>query len=426
MGEDTRPTGEGTPTAGRSAAPAGHETRPAVDGAQPAWKVFGISAEEYLLPARGPISMIAPDGTLRAAEEQGAQPGHEYPAPGDERLLEAYEALVVGRRVNDQNSALVRQGRMAVYPSSHGQEACQVAAALCLGEDDWMFPTYRDSVAVMTRGISPAETMTLFRGDWHGGYDPTAYKVGIQSTPLTTQLLHAVGVAHANRLKGEPGVVLAMCGDGATSEGDFHEALNFAAVYRLPVIFFVQNNQYAISVPLKAQTAAPSLAHKAVGYGMAGEQVDGNDLVATLAVLDRAVSLCRAGQGPLLVEAHTYRMQAHTNADDATRYRDESEVQAWAPKDPLLRARAHLTERGLLDEAAEARIASHAEVVATRLREAMNTDVRPDPGDLFRWVYAQQTPQLREQAAFLEEELSRDGDDAAGAASTTTRTGVQA
>ena len=399
---------EGTETAAPegASAPAAPENTEAPE--PQAWKQFGITAEDYLLPARGQIRMISPEGRLLPEEEQGTEPGHEYPIPADEHLLAAYEALVVGRRVNDQNSALVRQGRMAVYPSSHGQEACQVAAALCLGENDWMFPTYRDSVAVMTRKVTPLETMTLFRGDWHGGYDPQQYKVGIQSTPLTTQLLHAVGVAHAAKLKGEDTVVLAMCGDGATSEGDFHEALNFAAVYRLPVIFFVQNNQYAISVPLKAQTAAPSLAHKAVGYGMAGERVDGNDLVALLAVLERAVSLCRAGQGPLLVEAQTYRMQAHTNADDATRYREDSEVEEWAPKDPVLRARAYLAERGLLDDAAEARIRDAAEKTAAELREGMNADLEPNPEELFDFVYSQKTPQMREQQEMLREELSRE------------------
>lgn len=143
---------------------------------------FGISVEDYMLPARDQIQMIDDNGALRPAAEQGTEPGHAYPIPGAEELQRGYEQLVIGRRVNDQNSALVRQGRMAVYPSSHGQEACQVAAALCLGEGDWMFPTYRDSVAVMAKGVDPMEVMTIFRGDWHGGYDPTQYKVGIQST----------------------------------------------------------------------------------------------------------------------------------------------------------------------------------------------------------------------------------------------------
>ena len=381
---------------------------PAEDAVSEAVRKFGITAEDYMLPARHQIQMVDPEGRLKAESDQGTEPGHEYPLPGDDELMAAYEQLVIGRRVNDQNSALVRQGRMAVYPSSHGQEACQVAAALCLSDGDWMFPTYRDSVAVMARGVDPVQTMTLFRGDWHSGYDPTRHKVGIQCTPLTTQLLHAVGVAHAAKLRGEDTVVLAMCGDGATSEGDFHEALNFAAVFHLPVVFFVQNNKYAISVPLAHQSVAPSLAHKAVGYGMAGERVDGNDVVALLAVLDRAVKLARDGSGPLLVEAHTYRMQAHTNADDATRYRQDSEVAEWLAKDPVSRMKTYLTGRGLLDDDGDARIAAKAEAVATQLRDGLGEDVPVDPQDLFRYVFSVPTPQLNEQSAMLADELARE------------------
>lgn len=381
---------------------------PTEDAVAEAVRKFGITVEDYMLPARHQIQMVDQEGRLKADREQGTEPGHEYPLPGDDELIAAYEQLVIGRRVNDQNSALVRQGRMAVYPSSHGQEACQVAAALCLSEGDWMFPTYRDSVAVMARGVDPVQTMTLFRGDWHSGYNPAKHKVGIQCTPLTTQLLHAVGVAHAAKLRGEDTVVLAMCGDGATSEGDFHEALNFAAVFHLPVVFFVQNNKYAISVPLAHQSVAPSLAHKAVGYGMAGERVDGNDVVALLAVLDRAVKLAREGSGPVLVEAHTYRMQAHTNADDATRYRQDSEVAEWMAKDPVSRMKTYLTDRGLLNGDTEAKIAAKAEAVATQLREGLSEEVPVDPQDLFRHVFSAPTPQLKEQSAMLADELARE------------------
>jgi pyruvate dehydrogenase E1 component alpha subunit len=208
-----------------------------------------------------------------------------------------------------------------------------------------------------------------------------------------------------------------MCGDGATSEGDFHEALNFAAVFHLPVVFFVQNNQYAISVPLAHQSVAPSLAHKAVGYGMAGERVDGNDVVALLAVLGRAVKLAREGSGPLLVEAHTYRMQAHTNADDATRYRQDSEVAEWVAKDPLSRMQTYLTDRGLLDDDRAARITEKAEAVATQLREGLSEEVPVEPLDLFKYVFSTPTPQLKEQSAMLADELARD------AASTATEAG---
>ncbi|KOG74339.1 pyruvate dehydrogenase, partial [Streptomyces varsoviensis] len=164
---------------------------------------------------------------------------------------------------NTQATALTRQGRLAVYPSSTGQEACEVAAALVLQEQDWLFPSYRDTLAVVARGLDPVAALTLLRGDWHTGYDPRERRVAPLSTPLATQLPHAVGLAHAARLAGDEVVALAMVGDGGTSEGDFHEALNFAAVWRAPVVFFVQNNGFAISVPLAKQTAAPSLAHKA-------------------------------------------------------------------------------------------------------------------------------------------------------------------
>ena len=190
---------------------------------------------------------------------------------------------------------------------------------------------------------------------------------------------------------------MAMCGDGATSEGDFHEAMNFAAVFHLPVVFFVQNNEFAISVPLSRQTAAPSLAHKAIGYGMPGERVDGNDLAALVAVLDAAVARARTGGGPTLIEAHTYRMQAHTNADDDTRYREHADVQAWVERDPLTRMRAFLTAKKWLTAARETEIAEEAEAVAADLRTVMNEEPVADPEDLFRYVYAERTPQLAEQ-----------------------------
>lgn len=370
-----------------------------------------VRAETFMLPAAQPVQLIDQDGAVRRGTDSLGQP---YRMPSPELLLEAYRRLVVGRRVNDQAGALVRQGRLAVYPSSHGQEACQVAAALALAKDDWMFPTYRDSVAVMTRGVDPVEALTLLRGTWHSGYDPHEHKVATQATPLATQLLHAVGAAHAAKLKGEDTVVLALCGDGATSEGDFHEAMNFAAVFHVPVVFFVQNNQYAISVPLRHQTVAPSLAHKAVGYGMPGERVDGNDVAALLSVLGHAVRRARTGGGPFLVEAHTYRIQAHTNADDDTRYRSSTEVEPWLARDPLARMRSYLTSAGLLDDDADNDFAADAERVAARMRDGLNAEVQVDPQDLFRYVYTHPTPQLREQAAMLREELEREASAAEG------------
>ena len=352
--------------------------------------------------------MLPRDIAVRLIDEDGtAIPDEQFALPNTDTLLRAYRGLVEGRRINDQAGALVRQGRLAVYPSSHGQEACQVAASLAIAETDWLFPTYRDSVAVIARGVDPADALVLLKGDWHSGYDVHEHRVAPQATPLATQLLHAVGFAQAAKHRGEDTVVLALCGDGATSEGDFHEALNFAAVFHVPVVFFVQNNEFAISVPLSRQTAAPSLAHKAIGYGMPGQRVDGNDVAAVLAVLGEAVERARSGGGPSLVEAHTYRMQAHTNADDDTRYRERTEVQAWAVRDPLLRLRAYLTDAGVLDSETEAQFAAGAEQIAAAMRDALNTDTELDPEDLFRFVTATRSSQLDEQWALLRGEIER-------------------
>lgn len=353
-----------------------------------------------LLPTPEPVTLIAPDGSST---------GSPLPMPDDDTLVRAYAALVRARRLNEQANALVRQGRLAVYPSSQGQEACQVAAAHVLDDGDWLFPTYRDVAAIVERGVDPAQTFTLLKGDWHCGYDPYEHNVAPQTTPLATQLLHAVGVAQAARLRHEPTVVLALCGDGSTSEGDFHEAVNFAAVFAAPVVFLIQNNEYAISVPLAEQCVAPSLAHKGIGYGVPGHRVDGNDVAAMLTVLGAAVARARAGDGPQLVEAHTYRMQAHTNADDATRYREADEVAAWEARDPLLRLRTHLTNKGLLTDELTARITDEAEALAATIRDGLNRDVEPNPADLFANVYTRPTPQLAEQAARVRDEIAREG-----------------
>jgi pyruvate dehydrogenase E1 component alpha subunit len=358
------------------------------------------TVEQRLLPSAEPVCLIDQNGVPHAESS--------YRMPAKEALLDGYAQLIKGRRFNEQSSALVRQGRLAVYPSSYGQEACQVAATMVLRDGDWLFPTYRDSVSIVSRGVDPIETLTLLRGDWHSGYDPYEHKVAPQATPLATQLPHAVGVAHAARLKGEDTVVMALVGDGGTSEGDFHEALNFAAVLQAPVVFFIQNNEYAISVPLAKQTAAPSLSHKGIGYGIPGERADGNDLAGLLAVLGRAVEKARNGEGPQLIEAHTYRVQAHTNADDASRYREDAEVAPWLQRDPIDRLTKYLEQQGWLDDDVKQRAESGAVQVATQLRDGLMPEPEVDPDDLFAHLYAEQTQQLREQAELLRDELARE------------------
>jgi pyruvate dehydrogenase E1 component alpha subunit len=352
------------------------------------------------LPTAEPIRLVDPRG--------GRVGGSGLPAPAPDTLLAMLRAMVVGRRFDRQAGALTRQGRLAVYPSSHGQEACQVGGVLALAEDDWLFPTYRDCVALVTRGVDPVEVLTLLRGDWHSGYDPDRHRCAPQCTPLATNASHAVGLTYAARRKGRDTAALVLMGDGATSEGDAHEAYNFAAVWNTPVVFLIQNNQWAISVPVHRQTAAPTLAHKAIGYGMRGYHVDGNDAAAVHAVVSRALAEARAGGGPAIIEAQTYRIDPHTNADAPQRYRDDAEVEAWRRRDPIARLEALLRAEGVVDDAGMRRIEDAAEELAARVRERLSGDPEPDPAELFAHVYAAPIAQLARQRRELLDE-NREG-----------------
>ncbi len=352
---------------------------------------------------------LLPDELLCLLDASGTPTGMGLPSL--DVLARLHHAMVLGRRFDTQATALTKQGRLAVYPSARGQEACQIGAVLALRAQDWMFPTYRDSMALVTRGVPATDVLTLLRGDWHSGYDPYAYRVAPQCTPLATNTLHAVGLAHAAVRKGEDTVALVLLGDGATSEGDTHEALNFAALWNAPVVFLVQNNGYAISVPLAKQSAAPSLAHKGIGYGVASVRVDGNDAAAVYTAVRDGVSAAATGHGPTLIEAMTYRLEAHTNADDASRYRRDDEVRGWLARDPIARLDAYLRGQGRLDDVRLADITAAADSFAADLRARMNVDEAVDPAELFAHVYAEPTSALLAQRAFLAAELGDAGED---------------
>jgi 2-oxoisovalerate dehydrogenase E1 component alpha subunit len=357
------------------------------------------------LPSQVPFSLLPANGKESEFDAAKGPDGvRTYPAPPPESLLTAYRKMVVGRRFDEQATALARQGRLAVHPSSLGQEACQVGAALALREADWLFPTYRDCVALVSRGIDPVEALTLLRGDSHCGYDPVRHRTAPQCTPLATHAAHATGLAHGERLAGADTVALALVGDGATSEGDFHEALNLAGVLKAPVVFLVQNNGYAISVPRSEQCAAPSLAYKGVGHGVRSEQVDGNDAAAVLAVLTAAVEDARAGGGPWLVEAHTYRLAPHTSADDPSRYRSAAEADQWQGRDPVARLESALRERGLLTGEDVKAVAAEAEAYAADVRERLSADPDLSPAALFDHVFGTPPPHLLDQRASLRTE----------------------
>lgn len=360
------------------------------------------SSESRTLPTLTPLRLLDNAGHAIRSEDAG-----DFALPEPEILRDIYRRMVVARRFDVQVTALTRQGRLATYPSAFGQEACEIGAVAALDATDWLFPTYRDSIALLTRGVAPAEILSQFRGDWHSGYDPRAHRIAPLATPLATQALHAVGLGHAARLRRDPIVALTFLGDGATSEGDAHEAFNFAAVWQAPTVFVVQNNQFAISVPLERQTRAATLADKAVGYGMPGYHVDGNDVAAMYAVTRHAVERARNGGGPTLVEGLTYRIEAHTTTDDPTRYRESRDVEHWKRRDPIERLEKYLVSDGLLGDEERSSIADEAEALAADTRRAMNVEADHDPLELFEHVYATRRVALGEQRAFLADERDR-------------------
>jgi pyruvate dehydrogenase E1 component alpha subunit len=315
----------------------------------------------------------------------------------EEQLLELYRLMALARALDLEATALQRQGELAVYPPLLGQEAAQVGSAFALEEADFIFPSYRELGAALVRGVDPVEYLLFHRATWHGGmYDPGAHRFGMFSVPVASQVLHAVGYALGTRLDGLSVATLVYFGDGATSQGDFHEGCNFAAVFRAPVVLFCQNNQWAISVPVTAQTAAP-IWRKAEAYGFPGVQVDGNDVLAVYQVTREAAARAREQNLPTLIEAVTYRMGPHSTADDDTRYRTREQVEEWRARDPLDRYARWLAAHRVATEEFFDRVRAEAARVAAATRAGV-TGAEPRPVDeLFRWVFADLPPHLARQ-----------------------------
>ncbi|OHV04235.1 pyruvate dehydrogenase (acetyl-transferring) E1 component subunit alpha [Mycobacterium talmoniae] len=324
-----------------------------------------------------------------------------------ETLCWLYEMMVVTRELDTELINLQRQGELALFASCRGQEAAQIGAAACLRKTDWLFPQYRELGVFLVRGIPAAHVAAAWRGTWNGGLGFTEKCCAPISVPVGTQTLHAVGAAMAAQRLGEDSVTVAFLGDGGTSEGDAHEALNFAAVFDAPCVFYVQNNQWAISVPVAHQTAAESIAHKAIGYGMPGIRVDGNDPLACYAVMAEAAARARAGGGPTLIEAVTYRLGPHTTSDDPTRYRPQDEFDRWSALDPIPRYRTYLQGQGLWTQRLEDRIWARVDRLRTELRAAVVEGPDIDVDELFTTVFAEMTPALEEQRRALRAELAQ-------------------
>ncbi|MGV9803373.1 pyruvate dehydrogenase (acetyl-transferring) E1 component subunit alpha [Mycobacterium sp. NPDC003449] len=319
-----------------------------------------------------------------------------------------YESMVVTRDLDVEFVNLQRQGELALFASCRGQEAAQIGAAACLRKTDWLFPQYREIGAFLLRGITPGQMGAVWRGKWHGGLDFTSRCVAPIAIPIGTHGLHAVGAAMAAQRLGEDSVTVAFLGDGATSEGDGHEALNLAAVFGAPCVFFVQNNQWAISVPVSRQQAGPSIAHRAIGYGMPGVRVDGNDVLACYAVMSEAAERARSGGGPTLIEAITYRMGPHTTSDDPSRYRSDDDVQEWLARDPIARYRRYLEAAGIWTERLQERVGARSARLCAELRDAIVGAPDVDPAEMFDNVYAEITPDLAAQRDQLLTELAKE------------------
>jgi 2-oxoisovalerate dehydrogenase E1 component alpha subunit len=342
------------------------------------------------------VRIIDPDGTVVGNDDVGIS---------DDAKRELLRQMIRCRRLDRECWALQRQGELTVYPPFEGQEAAQVGSASALGPEDFVFPSFRELAAAVVRGVDVVEYLEYHRGTWHGGpYDPIASRFAPICVPVATQIVHAVGWALGAKLDGTGTCSLAYFGDGSASEGDFHEAANMAAVFAVPVILFCQNNGWAISVPATEQYAAP-IAARAAGYGLPGVRVDGNDVLAVYAVTGEAAERARSGQGPTLIEAMTYRIGAHSTADDDSRYRPGPEVDAWRERDPIARYRTYLLGGGLIDEAFVGTCEGEADDWVAGIRAELTSLEPPSPAEVFDHAFAEPPATLKRQR------LERIGDD---------------
>jgi pyruvate dehydrogenase E1 component alpha subunit len=315
------------------------------------------------------------------------------PVLADEEVLELYQFMVKCRNLDEIAFKLQRSGRMGTYPQNKGQEAAAIGSGYAAQRGtDWLVPCYRENAALFMHGLPMHYVLLHWMGDERGNQIPKGVNMTPLSIPIGTQMLHATGIAWAFKMRKEPKVAITYFGDGATSEGDFHEAMNFASVFQVPCVFFCQNNHWAISVPRESQMASETVAQKALAYGMPTVQVDGNDLFAVYKASKEAVDRARQGGGPSFVEAVTYRLADHTTADDARRYRDPKELEAWQAKDPIIRLRKFLDAKGLWDNQKQIALDEEARALTAEVVKAAETIEKPGSDDIFDYTFALPLP----------------------------------
>jgi pyruvate dehydrogenase E1 component alpha subunit len=318
-------------------------------------------------------------------------------------LQRMYSLMLTTRLADDKAFKLQRQGRMGTFAPSLGHEACQVGTALALGKDDWFFPYFRDLGSYITLGFPLENYFVYWMGNEKGSEIPEDLNIFPLAVPVASQIPQAVGAAMAAQRRGHGNAVVCTLGDGATSQGDFHEGLNFAGVFKTPNVFVCYNNQYAISTPREKQTASATLAQKSEAYGFEGMQVDGNDVLAMYTKVDEALKKARAGGGPTLIEAVTYRLSNHTTSDDAGKYRTEDETREWEVRDPLKRFRAFLEGAGHWDPEFEQKVQAEADALIEKAVKAAEAMDPPSLEDMFIHTYASMPPSLIEQLEELRE-----------------------
>lgn len=324
------------------------------------------------------------------------------PKIDNESLVEAYKGMLFARLADLQTVSYQRQGRIFTYPPNYGQEAISAAVGVHMRDNDWLVPAFREMGAMLSKGVSLKELFLYFMGYEEGSAFKKAKNTLPISVPISSQLLHAAGVGYAVKYKKEDKVVFTFVGDGGTSEGDFHEGVNFAGVWKAPVIFIIQNNQYGISTPTRMQTASESLAIKALAYGVKGIQVDGNDFFAMYKTIEESVKMCKNGEGPILIEAVTYRKGAHTTSDDPTKYRTKEEEEEWDLKDPMKRFKEYLISNNLWSQKEEDKIIpQYKEEIDRQFIEAEHHPPYQFE-DIFKYHYAEMPDDLKEQQLYHE------------------------